>query len=76
MDRVRSTNVNATRIRTLNVEIKSFFVSAKTISVRRAAMGSKVNLWKAVKVAKNLNSESVPMNLSLGGVQVPEGQIA
>ena len=58
------------------MEIKSFFVSAKTISVQRAAMGSKVNLWKAVKVAKNLNSESIPTNLSLGGVPVPEGQVA
>ena len=39
-------------------------------------MCSKVNLWKAVKVAKNLNSESIPMNLTLRGAQVPEGQIA
>ena len=30
-------------------------------------MGSNVNLWKAVKVAKNLNMESIPTNLTLGG---------
>ena len=76
MDRLRSTNVNAIRIRALNVEIKSFFVGAKTISVRRAAMGSKVNLWKAVKVAKNLNSDSIPTNLTLGGVHVTECRVA
>ena len=63
----RSTNVNAPRIRALNDEIKSFFSSARATSVRRAAMGSNVNLWKAVKVAKNLNSDSFPTNLTLGG---------
>ena len=36
-------------------------------------MGCKVNLWKAVKVTKNLNSETIPTNLTLVGVPVAEG---
>ena len=62
IDPIRSTNVNAPCIRALNDEIKSFFSIARATSVRRAAMGSNVNLWKAVKVAKNLNSGSIPTN--------------
>ena len=37
----------------------------------------KVNLWKAVKLAKNLNSESIPTSLTLGGGEpVAEGCVA
>ena len=32
-----------------------------------------VNLWKAVKLVKSLNSESIPPNLTLGGVPVADG---
>ena len=39
-------------------------------------MGSKVNLWNAVKVAKNLNIDSIPTNLTLGGVPIAEGRAA
>ena len=38
--------------------------------------GSNVNLWKAVKIAKNLNCERIPSNLTLGGIPVAAGQIA
>ena len=48
-DRLRSTNVNMTRIRDLNGDLKRFFSGAKKLSVRRAAAGSRVNLWKAGK---------------------------
>ena len=67
IDRMRSSCVNAPRIRSLNIELKSFFSGAKATSVRRTTMGSKFNLWKAVKKAKNLNVDSIPNNLTLGG---------
>ena len=39
-------------------------------------MGGYVNLWKAVKVAKNLNSDSIPTNLTLRRVPIAECQAA
>ena len=36
----------------------------------------KGNLWKAVKVAKNLNSDDLPSNLTLNGIPVAEGDVA
>ena len=46
--------------------------------VRCAAMGGgKINsLWRSVKIAKNLNCDSIPSNLTCGGVPVPAHQIA
>ena len=45
-------------------------------NVKRAAMGPNGNIWKAVKIAKNLNKESIPENLTLGGVPIAAGNIA
>ena len=73
LDRIRSNAVNASHIKILNKEINSHFNGVKTEAVRKAAMGGKVNLWKAVKVAKNQNVESIPENLTLGGLPIPEG---
>ena len=39
-------------------------------------MGIKGNIWKAVKVAKNLNHDSIPKNLTLNGLSVAECDIA
>ena len=36
-------------------------------NVRSTSMGNKGNLWKAVKVARDLNVDSLPKNLTLGG---------
>ena len=41
--------------------------------VKQAAKGSSFNLWKAVKVAKNLSKDSIPSCLSLGGLNIPLG---
>ncbi len=76
LDRERSVTVNAPHIRTLNKEINSYFGNARADRVRLAAMGSKVNLWKAVKVSKNLNLDSIPSNLTLSGVPIAEGTAA
>ena len=56
--------------------ISDYFANDKASKVRSAAMGSKVNLWKAVNVAKNLNCNSIPKNLTLGGVPIVEGGVA
>ena len=33
-------------------------------------------MWKAVKIAKDLNVENIPKNLTLGGIPVAPGQAA
>ena len=50
--------------------------SLKVSNVKRAAMGTNGNIWKAVKIAKNLNMESLPKNLTLGGMPIAVGDIA
>ena len=70
---MRSNTLNAAHIKILNKEINNHFKGVKTEAVRKAAMGAKVNLWKAVKAAKNQNVDTIPDNLTLGGVPVPEG---
>ena len=45
--------------------------------MNRAAMGpGGGNIWKAVKVAKNLNHESIPTNLTLKGLPIAPGDAA
>ena len=39
-------------------------------------MGNKGNTWKAVIVARNLNVDSLPKNLSLGGRPIAKNDIA
>ena len=48
----------------------------KKSRVKSHAMGSKPDLWKAVRVAKDLNVNEIPSNLTLGGVPVQGGDIA
>ena len=38
--------------------------------------GNSPNLWKAVKMAKNLNCDSIPTNMTLGGVPLAANMIA
>ena len=45
----------------LSTEITTFFKSKRTTAVNRAAMGQgRGGIWRAVKVAKNLNHDSIP----------------
>ena len=60
--------------KTLNCAINSHFVNDKASKVRSAAMDTKVNLWKAVRLAKNLNYNTIPSNLTLGGCQLLRGK--
>ena len=51
---------NSSEISILNSEIKSYFEGIKIGNVRRAASGNGANLWKAVKLAKNLVVTDLP----------------
>ena len=46
------------------------------IKVRCAANGAKGNIWKAVGLAKDLNPDAIPSNLTLGGVSVDPSEVA
>ena len=64
-------------IKHLSLDIKNYFRNAKRLNVERVAMGngSGANLWKAVKLAKNINVESIPSNLTLGGLPIAAHEI-
>ena len=44
--------------------------------MKQATHGHKTNIWKAVKVAKDLCPSDIPTNLALGGLTVPAGTFA
>ena len=71
-----NTNINSPAIKILNKEISSHFNCLKISNVKKAALGANGNLWKAVKMAKNLNVDSLPKNLTLGGKPVAGTDIA
>ena len=64
-------NFRLTKIKTLNSEIKAYYKKEKTEKVRRTVIpGNSASLWKAVKVAKNLITNDLPSDLTLGGEPV------
>ena len=76
IDSRRKNCANVPKIKKLSVKIIAFFTSAKRGRVRRAATGGNSNLWKAVKIAKCLNMNAIPNDLTLGGLPVATGQAA
>ena len=75
LEKMRCTTEFAPRIKLLTKSIVEHFANDKAIRVRSAAMGAKVNLWRAVNLARNVNCNAIPKNLTLGGVPVVEGQV-
>ena len=63
-------------IKDLNKEISDYFKGRKASKVIQLSMGPKVNLWKAVKVAKSQCPTDIPLNLTLGGVTVSLNEVA
>ena len=61
-------------IKKLSLEIKNHFHSIKKARVACVAMGkcngNGGNLWKAVKIARNVVCDSIPTNLTLGGLPI------
>ena len=70
LDRLRQSSANAPEIKTLTNGIKSYFFKSKINKVRNATMGNHhvSNLWRSVKIAKNLNYNSIPSNMTLNGL--------
>ena len=75
-DKKSNSTSNAPTIKLLNRDIRDYFHGIKLGRVKQAAMGPKVNLWKAVKLAKDLCPPDIPLNLTLNGNPVAEGDTA
>ncbi len=76
LNRINNSVNKLPEIRALNREIKAFFLGEKISNVRRAGLGVKGNLWKAVKAAKNLNTNDLPSDLTLGAEPVAGCDVA
>ena len=59
-DKRNNFTTNSSSIKLLNKEIKDYFNGIKLNRVERAAMGPKVNLWKAVNIAKDVCHDGIP----------------
>ena len=59
------------KIKNLNIEIKNYFTFEKRKQVRRGILpGNNRTLWKAVNIAKNLNSNELPPKMYKGGIEI------
>jgi hypothetical protein len=60
------------RVKTLNTEITTFFNNKKTEQVRRTIKpGNSQSLWKAVKIAKDVNLTSLPKSMYENHIEIP-----
>ena len=78
VSRLDHSGAHAAEIKLLNKEIRSYFAGRRIGKIRSIATGGKgnVSLWKAVKVAKNLNTNDYPDSMTLGGVPVAGPDLA
>ena len=60
----------------MNKEIREYFCSRKVSKVKKATVGPKTNIWKAVKLAKDLCLPDIPTYLTVGGIPVTAGTFA
>ena len=75
-DRLHGSNTNRPRIKEISNEVAAYFKGIRVSSVKRAAAGGGANLWKAVKLAKNLNTETIPEKMTLNNIPIAPGNTA
>ena len=64
-------------IKDLNREIKEHFDQKRSSMIKnKIANGSTEGLWKAVKIAKNVPTNSLPNNLTLNNTPVPTNNLS
>ena len=65
------TNLLRDRVKNLNHEIRSHFLSKKSKTVRRNIRpGNSKSLWDAVKIAKDINISKMPSNMTLNNIKI------
>ena len=64
-------------IKSLNKEIKSFFLIAKAKRVRRNLVrGNSKSLWDAFKIASDVKVSGLPDTLYENGIELPKNKVA
>ena len=65
------------RVKNLNIEIKYHFNLNKRMRVRKGIIpGNSRSLWKAINIAKDINSNEIPVRMFEGGVEVEIDQLS
>jgi endonuclease/exonuclease/phosphatase family metal-dependent hydrolase len=71
--KILKTNELHQRIKALDYKIKKFFNETKTKRVRKAILPNNTSsLWKAVKLAKDLNVTNLPKTLYENNIKIPK----
>ena len=64
---------NKKEIRVLNQDIKNYFSKKRTEKIRKIIVpGNSKSIWKAVKVAKDVNTTTLPTTMFEKNVEIPE----
>ena len=63
-------------IRALNKSIRNFYAEKRRIRVRSFETNAKGSIWKAVRMVKDLNPNTISSNLTVGGLNVDPRGIA
>ena len=64
------------KIKSLDMKIRKFFRTQKSNDVRKLIKpGNSKSLWQAVKLAKDMNPDSIPSNLTSATTPIPDNQI-
>ena len=58
-------------IKVLNKNIRAFHTEKRKNKVRCSASGTNGNIWRAVRVAKDLNPDTIPTSLTQGQGRPP-----
>ena len=76
LNKINNCSLRLAEIKSLNVEINKFFQTKRALKVKQAALGPKINIWKAVKIAKNVCHVDMPQIITVGGRPVHPDRIA
>ena len=72
-----TTNEKTARVKSLNTEIKAYFINAKSKSIRQCIVpGNTASLWTAVKTAKNVNTSDLSNKMYLEETEVNSEELA
>ena len=71
VQKVNPCNLRRDKIKVLNYEIKVFYSGQKKKRVRKGVLpGNSKSLWDAVKIAKDLNVETIPKTMFRDNTEV------
>ena len=64
-------------IKSIDTKIKDYFRTKKSVNVKRCIIpGNSSSLWRTVKTAKDVNTNSIPSTLYESGIEIENEQVA